>query len=84
MSDLENTVSCSVNLLEGLLTREQLKLETGWGSRTIMRREREGLPVVVIGATRLYPIKLVQDWILSHVRSHNPPKRGRPRIRASG
>ena len=69
-------------LLDGLLNLEQLKAETGWGWRTILRREAEGLPVVKLGATKLYPADKVRAWIMGHLRQHEPPRRGRPRTAA--
>jgi hypothetical protein len=80
MSETIETANVSrPGLLDGLLTREQLEAETGWQWRTILRREAEGLPVVRLGATRLYPADKVKAWILSHVREHQAPTRGRPR-----
>jgi len=61
------------------LTREQLEAETGWGWRTILRREAEGLPVIVIAGTKWYPVVSVRAWIMSHERGHDAPRRGRPR-----
>lgn len=66
-------------LLDGLLKREELTAETGWGWRTILRREAEGLPVIVIGGTKLYPADKVRAWILDHLREHQAPRRGRPK-----
>jgi hypothetical protein len=69
----------SGKLLSGLLTDEQLEAETGWGYRTRLRREAEGLPVIVIGGTKLYPADKVRAWIMGQLRQHEPPRRGRPR-----
>jgi hypothetical protein len=80
MSEALGTVTAGrPRLLDGLLTGEQLEAETGWGCRTIRRRELEGLPVVKIGATKLYPAEKVREWILSRMRRHEAPRRGRPR-----
>lgn len=79
---MSETIEASVvrpKLLDGLLTREQLEAETGWGSRTILRREAQGLPIIVIGGTKLYPMEKVRAWIMSHERRRQPPRRGRPR-----
>jgi hypothetical protein len=80
---LESNSVIRPRLLEGLLTGEQLEEETGWRWRTRRRRELEGLPVIVIGGTKLYPIDKVREWILSRVRKHEPPRRGRPRKAAA-
>jgi len=75
---IETTIGTAPRLLAGMLTRDQLAAETGWHSRTILRNEAEGLPVIVIRGTKLYPIDRVRAWILSHVREREAPRRGRP------
>jgi len=42
-----------------------------------LRREAEGLPVIVIGGMKLYPAVEVRQWIFSHLRPHQPVRRGR-------
>jgi hypothetical protein len=37
------------------------------------------LPCVVIGNLKRYPIDRVREWILSHERGREVPRRGRPR-----
>ena len=70
----------ATRLLEGVLTKDQLKAQLGWGDRTVQRREAEGLPFIKIGGDRLYPIDKVRAWILSHTREQSPAvSRGRPR-----
>jgi hypothetical protein len=76
---LESNSVIRPRLLDGFLTDRQLEAETGWRQRTRLRREAEGLPVIVIGGTKLYPIDKVREWILSRVRQHQLPRRGRPR-----
>jgi hypothetical protein len=66
-------------LFDGFLTDKELEAETGWGWRTRLRREADGLPVVVMGATKLYPIDKVRAWIMTHLRERAAPRRGRPR-----
>ena len=68
-------------IFAGLLTREELEAETGWGWRTILRREQDGMPVVIVCRTKLYPADRIREWILSHERRHDTPKRGRPATR---
>jgi hypothetical protein len=79
---MADTVKVEANhprIMDGLLTRAQLEAETGWGWRTVLRREAEGLPVIVIGGRKLYPREKIRMWILSQERVHQAPKRGRPR-----
>ena len=76
---IETTTGTKPRLLAGLLTRKQLTAETDWHPRTILRNEAEGLPVIVIRGTKLYPIDKVRAWIMSHVREHKELQRGRPR-----
>jgi hypothetical protein len=66
-------------ILQGLLTEEQFEAETGWKYRTRLRREAEGLPVIVIGNSKYYPADRARTWIMSHLRRHEPPRRGRPK-----
>jgi len=66
-------------LFDGLLTRSELTTETGWQWRTVLRREAEGLPVIKLGATKLYPIEKVRAWILGREPNPAPVRRGRPR-----
>jgi hypothetical protein len=83
LSDASESVT-GTRLLAGLLTEEQLEAETKWTYRTRLRREAEGLPVIKIGATKLYPEDETREWILSRMRRHKPPRRGRPRKAAAG
>jgi hypothetical protein len=55
-------------LLHGYLTREQVLLETGWRAWTLGRYERErGLPVIRLGAVKLYPERGFREWLSSFV-----------------
>lgn len=76
---VETTTVIQPSILAGLLTDEQLEAETGWKPRTRLRLEAEGLPVVKIRGTKLYPIDKVRAWIMGHVREREAPRRGRPR-----
>ncbi len=66
------------SVLAGLLTRNQLAAELGRSERTVIRWERAGLPVIKLGMTRLYDSAKARDWLLTHERRHDVPKRGRP------
>jgi hypothetical protein len=81
---MSETISARrLSLFDGLLTGEELQADTGWGQRTILRREAAGLPVIKIGATKLYPAEKVRDWLLSRTRSQQGSRgRGRPRSTA--
>ena len=65
-------------VLAGLLTRERLAAELGCHPRTVIRREREGMPFIKAGALRLYEPAKVREWLLSHEQRPATPKRGRP------
>jgi hypothetical protein len=71
------------NLLADFLTDTQIKAAFDWGDRTLRRREADGLPVIVLGATRLYPREKVMAWLHARVREPEIPRRGRPRKAAS-
>lgn len=66
-------------LFAGMLTEKQLEEQTGWRDRTRRRQEARGLPVIVVGTIRLYPVDKVRDWIMSHLREREAPRRGRPK-----
>lgn len=66
------------DILAGLLTRQQLADQLHCGLRTVIRRERQGMPFIAIGMVRLYDPATVRAWLLSHERRHDAPKRGRP------
>lgn len=78
-AEIDAAHSSRDRLFDGFLSRAELEAETGWGWRTILRREAEGLPVIVVGGTKLYPAEQVREWLLSHLRAHNPPRVGRPK-----
>lgn len=75
----ETTETAPPKLLAGCLTEGQMMAELKCGTRTLRRREADGLPVIVLGATRIYPIDKARAWIMSHLREHKAPRRGRPR-----
>jgi hypothetical protein len=67
-------------LFDGFFTENEMLTETGWSYRTLKRREDDGLPVVKLGFTKLYPIEKVRAWFLGQVREQNAARhRGRPR-----
>lgn len=65
-------------ILDGLLTRAQIAADLGCHERTVIRREREGMPYLRVGARRLYEPAKVRAWFLSQECRPEPPKRGRP------
>ena len=78
MSDTVN--DRSTELLDGYIDRAALQRELrSCSARTIQRYEAKGLPVVVIGALRLYPVEEVRAWIRAHLRTRGVSRRrGRP------
>jgi hypothetical protein len=80
MNDLQH-VECeqSGRLMRGLLSCEQMQAETGWHWRKLLRAEHEGLPVIKVGSTKLYPIDSCRAWLMSRVTDRRPRRPGRPR-----
>ncbi len=68
----------AVSVLAGLLSSENLALQFGKSTRTVIRWERQGMPVIKLGMTRLYDPVAVRAWLLTHEYRHDIPKRGRP------
>jgi phage terminase Nu1 subunit (DNA packaging protein) len=66
------------SVIAGLITRGQLAAQLGRSERTVIRWEHAGLPVIKLGATRLYDPVKARAWLLTHERRHDMPKRGRP------
>ncbi len=77
-STIESQPANPANVLAGLLTRQQLAQQLHCGERTIIRRERAGMPFIAIGMTRLYDPTRVRDWLMSHEHRQDAPRRGRP------
>ncbi len=72
------------DVLAGLLDRETLGRQLGGMSdRTIIRYERAGMPFIAVGMLRLYDPVKVRDWLMTHERRHDAPKRGRPTKKAA-
>ena len=71
------------NVLAGLLTRTELALQLRRSERTVIRWERAGMPFIAIGMARLYEPSSVREWLMSHERRQDAPKRGRPVKRAA-
>ncbi len=65
-------------ILAGLLNRGTLAAELGCHPRTVIRREREGMPYLKVGALRLYDPAAVRAWLMSHEQRPAVPKRERP------
>ena len=73
-----NSQPAPQGVLAGLLSREQLAAEFCCSTRTLIRREREGLPFIKAGAMRLYNPAKVRAWLEAQECRPTPPKRGRP------
>jgi hypothetical protein len=78
-SETTTSPSTSNTVLAGLLTRRELAGQLRCGERTIIRRERQGMPLIAVGMMRLYEPEKVRAWLIAHERQHNTPRRGRPR-----
>ena len=72
------TISTVASVIAGLLTRDQLAAQLGRSERTVIRWEHAGLPVIKLGMTRLYDPAKARDWLLTHERRQDAPRRGRP------
>ncbi len=77
------TTPTTTSITAGLATREQLATDLHCSERTIIRREHQGMPVIKLGALRLYNPDAVRAWLMTHERRHDLPKRGRPGSRVA-
>ena len=73
----------AASITAGLIDRKQLAADLRCGERTIIRRERAGMPFIKLGMLRLYDPAKVRAWVLTHESRHDAPKRGRPVKRAA-
>ncbi len=62
-------------VLAGLVDRAELARQLGCSTRTIIRHEQAGLPVLRIGIKRLYEVQRVRGWLLNG--GVRPSRRGR-------
>ena len=76
------TVSTAAEITAGLVDRKHLAAEClpnrPVSERTVIRWEHSGLPVIKLGAARLYDLAKARAWVLTHEHRHDAPKRGRP------
>jgi hypothetical protein len=77
------TEPTAASIMAGLLTRSQAAADLGCSERTLIRRERAGMPVIKLGMLRLYNPDTVRAWLLTHEQRHDVPRRGRPTSRAA-
>lgn len=83
MQTAPDTTAAAASVLDGLITRKDLAAEWRCTERTIIRRERAGMPFIKLGMMRFYDPAKVRAWVLSHESRHDAPKRGRPAKRAA-
>lgn len=75
--------NAAAGITAGLVHRKHLAAELQCSERTIIRRERAGMPFIRLGMMRLYEPAKVRDWILQHEQRPIAPKVGRPRKHAA-
>ena len=78
LNDLDNA-SAAASITAGLINRKQLAAEWRCTERTVIRRERAGMPFIRLGMLRLYEPAKVRAWLLTHECRPEAPKVGRPR-----
>lgn len=83
MQTASDVTAAAATVLNGLITRKQLATEWRCTERTIIRRERAGMPFIRLGMMRFYDPAKIRAWVLSHESRHDAPKRGRPVKRAA-
>ena len=74
----ETATATPASVTAGLMDRKQLAAELRCSDRTVIRRERAGMPFIRLGMLRLYDPAKVREWVLSHEQRPTAPKRGRP------
>ncbi len=74
----DHVIAAPASITAGLIDRKQLAAELRCSDRTVIRRERAGMPFIRLGMMRLYDPAAVRAWLLTHEHRHETPKRGRP------
>lgn len=77
------TESIATGITAGLLTRAQLAIDLHCSGRTIIRRERAGMPVIRLGMMRMYNPTAVREWLLTHEHRHDVPPPDSPAAKAA-
>ncbi len=79
----QSATPAATSVLAGLLTRAGLSGELRKSERTLIRWEHAGMPVIRVGMTRLYDPARIREWLMTHERRHDVPRRGRPANKAA-
>ena len=79
MSDNIVPIPDRPGFLAGYSTREELARKVNRTTFTILKWEKQGLPVVRRGNLRLYNDELTRKWLLGELDNSEPRKPGRPR-----
>ena len=80
---LTESVTPTSSVMSGLFDRKGLAADLRCSERTIIRRERAGMPFIKMGMLRLYEPAKVREWLISHEHRPATPVRGRPRKHAA-
>lgn len=74
-----------MNLLEGLLSEEEVAERLGTGPQWLagQRRAGKGPKYMKIGNRVMYDVNDVNDWLQAQRRNPGPTKRGAPRKKES-
>lgn len=70
-------------ILAGLIADDECARQLHCSTRTIDRYRAAGMPTIVLGKKVLFDPAAVRDWVMSHQRRHDAPKRGRPSKQAA-
>lgn len=65
-------------ILAGLIADDECARQLHCSVRTIDRYRAAGMPAIVLGKKVLFDPGAVREWVMSHQRRHDVPKRGRP------
>lgn len=81
---LPNTATATTTpILAGLIADEECARQLHCSVRTIDRYRAAGMPAIVLGKKVLFDPAAVREWVMSHQRRHDVPKRGRPAKQAA-
>lgn len=79
----DTATAATTPILAGLIADEECARQLHCSVRTIDRYRAAGMPAIVLGKKVLFDPGPVREWVMSHQRRHNVPKRGRPNKKAA-
>lgn len=79
----DTATATATTILAGLIADDECARQLHCSTRTIERYRSAGMPAIILGKRVFFDPAAVREWVMSHQRRHDVPKRGRPAKRAA-